>query len=168
MPSPLKYFNLGEIELLAGSILPDAFLAYKTYGVLNSKKNNVVLLPTFYTGDHDRNEGFFGPGRSIDPSRHFIISINMFGNGFSSSPSNSAIPNNGPNFPDINLYDNIFCQKRLLNEKFGIDRIKLVTGWSMAGSQAFHWGAQFPNLVDAILPFCASARTSKHNYVFLE
>ena len=38
----------------------------------------------------------------------------------------------------------------------------------MAGCQAYHWAAQFPDMVDAILPFCASAKTSQHNFVFLE
>ena len=38
----------------------------------------------------------------------------------------------------------------------------------MAGCQSFQWGAQYPDMVDAILPFCASAKTSPHNIVFLE
>ena len=38
----------------------------------------------------------------------------------------------------------------------------------MAGCQAYQWASQFPDMVDAILPFCASAKTSKHNFVFLE
>ena len=38
----------------------------------------------------------------------------------------------------------------------------------MAGCQSYQWGAQYPDMVDAILPFCASARTSAHNTVFLE
>ena len=38
----------------------------------------------------------------------------------------------------------------------------------MAGCQSYQWGAQYPETVDAILPFCASARTSPHNQVFLE
>ena len=38
----------------------------------------------------------------------------------------------------------------------------------MAGCQAYQWAAQYPDFVDAILPFCASAKTSIHNYVFLE
>ena len=70
--------------------------------------------------------------------------------------------------PEISLYDNISCQHRLLTEKFGIEHIQLVAGWSMAGCQAYHWAAQFPEMVEAILPFCASARTSSHNFVFLE
>ena len=168
MQSHLQHFELGDIELLSGEFLPDAALAYCTYGELNPDKDNAVLLPTFYTGSHIRNEGFFGAGRAIDPAKHFVVSVNMFGNGFSSSPSNAAVPVNGPNFPEISLYDNVFCQHRLLSEIFGIERIQLVAGWSMAGCQAYQWAAQFPEMVEAILPFCASARTSPHNFVFLE
>ena len=38
----------------------------------------------------------------------------------------------------------------------------------MAGSQSYQWAAQYPAMVGAIVPFCASARTSPHNIVFLE
>ncbi len=161
-------FSLGDIQLQCGRTLPDAKLAYKTYGTLNAKRNNVVLLPTFYTGTHERNEGFFGPGRAIDPSRHFVVSINMFGNGLSSSPSNTQAPADRGNFPLVTLFDNINCQQILLQELFGIEQILLVTGWSMGGCQAFQWAAQFPDRVINALPFCASARTSRHNWVFLE
>jgi len=161
-------FELGNVSLLSGKELYSAFLIYKTYGKLNNKKNNVVVLPTFYTGSHQRNEGFFGEGRAIDPDKHFIISINMFGNGLSSSPSNTKPPQDGPRFPHISIWDNIACQYRLLTEHLGIEKIALVTGWSMAGCQAYQWAAQYPDFVEAILPFCASAKTSPHNYVFLE
>lgn len=161
-------FRLGDFELQSGAVLPDAQLAYKTYGELNPGKDNVVVLPTFFTGSHMRNEGFFGVGRAIDPARHYVVSINLFGNGISSSPSNTPPPFNAASFPEITLYDNIRAQYRLLTEELGVARIALVTGWSMAGCQAFQWGAQYPDFVDAILPFCASAKTSEHNFVFLE
>ena len=160
--------ELGDVTLLSGEVLKSAFLAYKTYGKLNQEKNNVVVLPTFYTGSHQRNEGFFGEGRAIDPANHFIVSINMFGNGISSSPSNTKAPQDGPRFPRISLWDNIACQYKLLKEHLGVEKIALVTGWSMAGCQAYQWAAQYPDFVKAILPFCASAKTSPHNYVFLE
>ena len=92
----------------------------------------------------------------------------MFGNGLSSSPSNTAPPFDGPRFPAVTLHDNVACQHRLLTEVLGVKRIALVMGWSMAGCQSYQWGAQFPDMIDAILPFCASARTSPHNKVFLE
>ncbi len=161
-------FALQNFELQSGVVLPEIKLAYKTYGALNSTKDNVVVLPTFYTGSHGRNEGFFGRGRAIDPDRHFIVSVNFFGNGISSSPSNTSAPFDGPRFPDVTLYDNIRAQRHLLSEELEIEQIALVTGWSMAGCQSFQWAAQYPDMVKAILPFCASAKTAEHNIVFLE
>ena len=161
-------YDLGEFELQSGVVLPDVRLAYKTYGELNKNGDNVVLLPTFYTGSHIRNEGYFGPGRAIDPARHFVVSINLFGNGYSSSPSNTPAPFNAASFPEITFYDNIRAQHRLLTDALGIEHVALVAGWSMAGCQSFQWAAQYPDFVDAILPFCASAKTSEHNIVFLE
>ena len=161
-------FDLGDVALQSGATLPSARLAYKTYGSLNARGDNVIVLPTFYTGTHIRNEGYLQAIPALDPSRYFIVSINLFGNGLSSSPSNTLSPFDGPRFPDVTVHDNVFCQHRLLTERLGACRIALVAGWSMAGCQAYEWAAQFPDMVDAILPFCASARTSPHNKVFLD
>ena len=62
-------FDLGDIKLLSGKILKSAKIVYKTYGDLNKNSDNTIVLPTFYTGTHKRNEGFFGSGRAIDPTR---------------------------------------------------------------------------------------------------
>ena len=161
-------FELGEVKLLSGEVLRSARLTYKTYGNLNSSCDNVILMPTFYTGTHVRNEGFFGSNRAIDPNKHFIVSVDMFGNGLSSSPSNTPPPHDGPRFPLVALWDNVACQHKLLTEHLGVKRLALVAGWSMAGCQAYQWAAQFPDMVNAILPFCSSAKTSTHNFVFLE
>jgi homoserine O-acetyltransferase len=120
-----KTYALGEVRLQSGETLRNARLAYATYGTLNAAGDNVVLLPTFYTGTHLRNEPLFGPGRAIDPARHFIVSINLFGNGLSSSPSNSAAPQDGPRFPHVTLFDNVVCQHRLLTEHLGVRRLAL-------------------------------------------
>ena len=90
----------------------------------------------------------------------------MFGNGLSSSPTNAI--QSGSKFPTITLWDNIYCQHKLITEKLKIKKIALVTGWSMAGCQSYQWAAQYPGMVKAILPFCASSKTSIHNHVFLE
>jgi homoserine O-acetyltransferase len=92
----------------------------------------------------------------------------MFGNGLSSSPSNSNILQRGFRFPEITLWDNIYCQHKLITEKLKIKKIALVAGWSMAGCQSYQWASQYPDMVKAILPFCASSKTSIHNHVFLE
>ena len=161
-------FELGEVKLLSGEVLRSARLTYKTYGNLNSSCDNVILMPTFYTGTHVRNEGFFGSNRAINPNKHFVVSVDMFGNGLSSSPSNTPPPHDGPRFPLVTLWDNVVCQHKLLTEHLGVKRLALVAGWSMAGCQAYQWAAQFPDMVNAILPFCSSAKTSTHNLVFLE
>jgi|TARA_B110000438_G_scaffold5299_1_gene5281 homoserine O-acetyltransferase len=161
-------FKLGNVKLLSGKILKSAKIAYKIYGKLNKDSSNVIVLPTFYTGTHKRNEGFFGKNRAINPNKYFIISINMFGNGLSSSPSNATKSQYGSKFPKITLWDNIYCQHKLITEKLKIKKIALVTGWSMAGCQSYQWAAQYPEMVKAILPFCASSKTSIHNHVFLE
>jgi len=161
-------FRLGNVKLLSGKILNSAKLIYKTYGKLNKDCSNVIVLPTFYTGTHVRNEGFIGRNRALNPNKYFIVSINMFGNGLSSSPSNTIKSQHGSKFPKITLWDNIYCQHKLLTEKLKIKKIALVAGWSMAGCQSYQWAAQYPKIVKAILPFCASSKTSIHNYVFLE
>ena len=166
--STYRTFPLGDIELQSGAVLADAELTYQTYGELNAAGDNVIVLPTFYTGTHKRNVGFFGPGRAMDPARHFIVSVDLFGNGYSSSPSNTPAPFDGPRFPNLSLYDNVACQHRLLTEKLGVRSIALVAGWSLAGCQSYQWAAQYPDLVRAIVPFCAAAKTSPHNIVFLE
>ena len=140
-----KTYALGDVRLQSGTVLKNAQLAYATYGTLNAAADNAVLLPTFYTGTHIRNEALFGPGRAIDPARHFVVSVNLFGNGYSSSPSNSSAPQDGPRFPHVTLFDNVACQHRLLTEHLGVRRIALVLGWSMAAMQAYQWAAQYPD-----------------------
>lgn len=159
--------HLGDLTLQSGQVLRDARLAYVTYGTLNTAGDNAVLLPTFYTGTHLRNEPLFGPGRAIDPARHFVVSINLFGNGYSSSPSNAHLSQGGPRFPCVTLYDNVASQHRLLTS-LGVRRIALILGWSMAAMQAYQWAAQYPDMVEAILPYCGAARCSPINYAFLD
>jgi len=161
-------FALGDVTLQSGVTLPKAQLAFKTYGALNAARDNAVLIPTFYAGQHIDCELMFAPGRALDPAKHFIIVINMFGSGLSSSPSNTAAPFDRAAFPRVTLFDNVTCQRRLVVERLKIDRLKLVAGFSMGAQQAFHWGALFPDMVDAIAPICGTAKTSPHNFVFLE
>jgi pimeloyl-ACP methyl ester carboxylesterase len=42
------------------------------------------------------------------------------------------------------MTDNVRVRQRLLQEVFGIERVRLVYGFSMGAQQAFHWGALFP------------------------
>ncbi|MEM7540483.1 MAG: alpha/beta fold hydrolase [Pseudomonadota bacterium] len=142
-------------------------LAYQTYGTLNTEKDNAVVIPTFYGGRHPHNEYFFGAGRAIDPDTHFIVIPNMLGNGFSTSPSNTAPPYGRGAFPLTTLYDNVMCQHQLVTEALGIERLKMVTGFSMGAAQTFQWGALFPEMIESIAPICGASKISEHNSVFI-
>jgi homoserine O-acetyltransferase len=163
-----EIFQLGNVVLQHGATLRDAHLAYKTYGKLNADKSNVIVYPTWYSGQHTDNEWLIGKGMALDPEHYFIIVPNMLGNGLSSSPSNTPEPYNLSRFPTVTLYDNVMLQHRLVTEKFGIKKIKLVVGWSMGAQQTNQWGCLFPDMVERIAPFCGSAKTAPHNFVFLE
>jgi homoserine O-acetyltransferase len=154
--------------LQSGSTLWQAKLAYQTYGALNAARDNVVLIPTFYSGHHTDCEAMMAAGRAIDPSKYFVVVPNMLGNGLSSSPSNTPPPLDRAAFPQVTVYDNVICQHRLLTEHLKVTRVRLVAGFSMGAQQAFQWGALFPEMVAAMAPICGSARTSPHNAVFLD
>src|SRR3712207_3432972 len=163
-----EVFDLGNVKLQMGATLRDARLAYKTYGTLNEEKSNAIVYPTWYSGQHPDNEWLIGQGMALDPAKYFIIVPNMLGNGLSSSPSNTPPPYDRARFPNITVLDNVSVQHQLVNEKFGIKTLALVTGWSMGAGQTYQWAISHPEMVTRILPFCGSPKTSEHNIVFLE
>jgi homoserine O-acetyltransferase/O-succinyltransferase len=166
MQESLQHFRLGDLILQSGLALPNAQLAYVTCGSLNAAGDNAVLFPTYYTGTHRENLAMVGEGRALDPTRYFIVIVNLLGNGQSSSPSNH--PTQGAErFPHVSLLDNVSAQWRLL-EHLRVDRLALALGWSMGAQQAYHHAALFPERVQRLLAVCGSARTSPHNWVFLE
>ena len=127
-----------------------------------------MLVPSWYTRTHDDSETFMlGEGRALDPTKYFIILTNLLANGLSSSPSNSPPPVERGRFPKVTLADNVRLQHQLITEKLGIERLRLVTGFSMGACQSFQWAAQFPDMVRAACPIAGSARTGNFNKVFL-
>lgn len=163
-----EIYDLGDVTLQSGVTLPGAFLAYKTYGTLNEKKDNVIVYPTAFGDQHVQNEWLIGHGMALDPHKYFIIVPNLLGNGLSSSPSNTPPPFDRAHFPQVTIDDNVTLQHRLVTEKFGIQRIALVVGWSMGGIQAFQWGASYPDMVERIAPFAGLAKTWPHTNVVLD
>lgn len=161
-PTAAGRFDLGDLKTQSGETIRDAFLSWKTHGTLAPDRDNVVLYPTSYSARHPDIEWLIGPDGVLDPTRWFIVIPDMFGNGLSSSPSNT------PDYPHlVTSYDNVHAQRRFLKQQFGIERLKAVYGWSMGAQQAYHWVACFPDAVDAIVANCGSARTAEHNKIFL-
>jgi len=160
-------FELGDFELQSGNVLPNAHMGFAAYGALNEARDNVIVYPTWYTGRHQSNAPYIGKGKALDPDRYFIVVPDMFTNGLSTSPSNCAPPFAGMRFPLVTPYDNVTAQYRLLREHFGVTGVALAVGYSMSGQQAYHWGALYPDFVERICSICGSAKTSPHNWVYL-
>lgn len=161
-------FELGDIRLQSGEMLPAAAIAYITVGSLNAARDNAIVMPTYYTGQHWNYESMIGRGRALDPDRYYIVIPNMFGNGLSTSPSNRRAKAINRPFPRVSLYDNVLQQGRLVFEHLRVSELALVCGWSVGGMQAYQWATLFPRQVKRLLPFCAAARTSNYNAVFLD
>jgi len=167
-PNPIEgRFELGDFELQSGKVLPRAHLGFAAYGALNARRDNVIVYPTWYAGRHQANAPFIGKGKALDPERYFIVVPDMFTNGLSTSPSNCAAPFAGMDFPLVTPYDNVIAQHRLLTEHFAVTGVALAIGYSMSGQQAYHWGALYPDFVERICCICGSAKTSPHNWVYL-
>src|SRR3982075_2212501 len=163
-----QYLELGDFELQSGMRLPNAKLAYKTHGTLSEAKDNAILFPHMYSGTpRDMERRFVGEGRTLDPSQNFIILPGQFGNGFSSSPSNTPGPDNHGAFPHVIIGDDVRAQHRLVTEHFGINELQLVLGWSMGAQQTYEWAVRYPDLVKRAAPFAGTAKTTPHCSTFV-
>jgi homoserine O-acetyltransferase len=123
-----KIFELQSAPLQSGVDFRSEKISYKTYGQLAADKSNVIVVPSGYTLTHAEVDWLTSTAKVLDPSRYFIISVSMLGNGLSSSPSNSEPPFNGKHYPKVMLTDNVRMQQRLVTEVFGIQKIALVWG----------------------------------------
>ncbi|HLS75438.1 MAG TPA: alpha/beta fold hydrolase [Nocardia sp.] len=158
-----RHFSPGRFTTESGVDLPGARLSYRTHGALAPDGRNCVLLPSYYTGTHRSYEPWIGPGRMFDPAEWFVVTVDMFGNGLSTSPSNWT---RAERFPLITVADNVRAQHALL-ESLGVRSIALAVGWSMGALQCYEWAVRHPEMVRALLPVCGAARCSDFNRVFL-
>jgi homoserine O-acetyltransferase len=176
-----RFFALRNFPLATGAVLPEARIAYETYGRLAPDGSNAVLITHGFTSGHHaagRNpannnqpgtwDGLIGPGKAFDTDRLFVVASNMLGSSYGSTNGASTNPATGrpygPDFPDIRLADIVAAQKLLL-DSLGVRHLVAVAGPSYGGYQAFRWAVAYPDFIDAIVPVntapWASANTGK-------
>src|SRR3954467_15426134 len=102
-----RFYTLTDFRLESGAVLPKATIAYATFGTLNARRDNAILIPSWYGSDHHGYDFMVGAGRALDPAKYFLVATEMFANGFSSSPSNTPAPFDGPAFPAVAIRDNV-------------------------------------------------------------
>lgn len=160
-----QFFNLGELQLESGGVIRNCVLGYRTFGSLNKKRSNAVLFPTWFMGTSQQIEAFIGPDKMIDDKKYFVIAVDSFGNGVSSSPSRSLVQQ-GKDFPEFSIGDMVRAQHRLVTERFGISRLHAVIGVSMGGMQTFHWLAAYPDMMKKAVPITGTPKVSSYELLF--
>jgi homoserine O-acetyltransferase/O-succinyltransferase len=120
--SDYQIFEAGDVVLQSELTDRGARLAYKTQGTLNTARSNVIVYPTSYGAQHPDLEWLIAPGKPLDPTKYFIIIVNKFGNGLSSSPSNAPPPFDRGRYPHFTMTDNVRVQQRLLATRSAYDK----------------------------------------------
>jgi homoserine O-acetyltransferase/O-succinyltransferase len=170
-------FVIHNFQTESGVTLPAARIVYGTYGRLNAARDNVVLLPSHYMANHHGYDWLIGglssnaaqpETRALDPTKLFLVATELFGNGQSSSPSNTPEPFHGPRFPVTTIRDNVEAVHRLLVDELGIAHVRAIIGFSMGAEQAFQWAVSYPGFADRIVATAGTAKAWPHGVVRLE
>jgi homoserine O-acetyltransferase len=167
-PGERHEFVIANFKTESGVPLPQARVVYGTYGHLNAAKDNAVLLPSHYMADFRGYEWLIGADKALDDSKLFLVATELFGNGNSSSPSNTPEPYHGPRFPVTTIRDNVEVVHRLLTEELKVTHLRAIIGFSMGAQQAFQWAVSYPNFADRIVATAGTAKTYPHGVVRLE
>jgi len=164
----MEFFELGDFTFQSGVVVSGTKLAYQTVGSLNEARDNVILFPAFLGAEPEALIQWIGPGRPLDPERYFIVLPGHFGLAPSTSPSNAATPFDRGAFPAVHIADDVIAQERLLREKFGVEQVQLVLGWSVGALQTYEWAVRFPEKVLRMASIAGAPRPSPWTKLWLE
>ncbi len=163
------------LTLECGQTIKDFPIAYETYGNLNEKKNNAILIFHALTGDQfvtnnnpiTNKQGWWntavGPEKAINTNKYFVICANVLGGCMGSfGPKSINKESNEPfglNFPVITIRDMVRAQESLL-EHLQINKLLSVLGGSMGGMQLLQFCTLYPEKTFSAVPI---ATTASHN-----
>ncbi len=168
-PGPVQHdFVIRNFATESHAVLPEAHLVYGTYGTLNAAGDNAIVLPSHFMADMHGYQWLIGPGKALDPGKLFLITTELFGNGRSSSPSNTPEPFHGPRFPVMTIRDNVNAVHQLLTEQLHLRHLRAVIGFSMGAQQALQWAVSYPDFMDRVVATSGTAKTYGHGIVRLE
>jgi homoserine O-acetyltransferase len=169
------------LKLEKGGRLAELDVAYETYGSLNDRRNNAILVCHALSGDahvagfHENSskpgwwDEMIGPGKGIDTDRFFVICANILGGCKGTTGPSSKDPATdhpyGSKFPEITLGDIVEVQHLLLLH-LGVERLYGVIGGSLGGMQVLEWSLRFPDKVDRCVCIASAASLNAQALAF--
>ncbi len=183
----VQVVNIGDLHLENGELLPETQLAYETWGRLNARADNAILVQHALTGSSHAATGangakgwwdtFIGPGKALDTNTYFVVAANILGGCYGSTGPGSRRPEGwgpardgltqwfgqrrewGSQFPFLTLRDTVRAESRLA-DALGISRWHTVIGGSMGGARALEWAVTYPERVARVAVIAASASST--------
>ncbi len=151
-----KYIHPQQFTLESGSIISDLEIAYKTYGTINSERDNIIWVFHAISGDSNVLDWWaelFGTDKLYDPKSYFIICANTLGSPYGSTkPLDSA-------FPNFTVRD-VVQAHMLLAEKLEITHIHTAIGGSFGGYQALEFAYSYTGKINHLILLASSAKES--------
>jgi len=177
-PGERRFMDIGDLPLEADplGVLPGVTLAYETWGTLNEARDNAIYVAHALSGDSHAFghagpghltggwwNSLIGPGRPLDPERHFIVCANIVGGCQGSTGPAHPHPADGmpwgSRFPWLTLRDMVEAEVRLA-DALGVDTWRLIIGPSMGGMRALEWATAYPDRVRSIAAVGTTAATT--------
>ncbi len=164
------------LKMDIGVDLANVTVAYETYGELNARGDNAILVchaltgnahAAGYSSEDPKSAGWWdslvGNGKPIDTSKYFVICSNFLGSCYGTTGSSSLNPDTGNpyglSFPQMTVRDMVRVQKSFV-VYLGVKKLVTVIGGSLGGMQVLEWALMYPELVQSIIPIATAARHS--------
>lgn len=156
-----EFYSDEPFKFISGETIACLKLVYETFGTLNERKDNVILIhhalsTSSHVSSHAGNtepgwwEAMVGSGKAIDTDRFFVVCINNLGSCFGSTCPMSINPETGKpyhlTFPNLQLQDIVHAQALLL-DKLSIDKCHAVLSASMGAMISLCWAVLYPERV---------------------
>ena len=181
---PKIFKSLTPLRLKSGKILKEYNLIYETYGQLNKKRDNAVLVCHALSGNHhlagkysasDKYPGWWdnliGPNKPLDTNKFFVIGINNLGgsDGSSGPKSINKLTKKpwGAKFPIATVEDWVKSHEALISS-LDISKLAAVIGGSLGGMQAIQWAIQYPEKIKNAVVIAAAPNLTAQNIAFNE
>ncbi len=161
-PGDRRFLKIGDVGLESGETLEDVTIAFQSWGELNEKKDNAILVNHALTGWSDVTgwwPSMVGPGLPFDTDKYFVVCPNVIGGCQGSTGPSSLAPDGkryGSRFPSLTIRDMVVAEIAF-TDLLGIKKYQLAVGPSIGGMRSLEWAVQHPDRVGAICTIGSSA-----------